>query len=221
MALYNKISKGPSIIQWPQFFNARASDLILKLMETDPSKRYGNMKNGADDVFTHPWFKEVIWKNLLTKNISPPYIPRTISDGDASAYVVSVSVSPLPSTCTDLICCSVSNDTQRTKPHLSTEGPGWTSSAIFSKNGITRREASHVMDLRLIRFCSCSCCCVHHHHHHHPQRYFPVSSNLISTIILPLVAKATLKMYAQVLCFPTYLNVFCIIYLAPTILSSF
>ena len=92
MALYNKISKGPSMIQWPQFFNPRASDLILKLMETDPSKRYGNMRNGAGDVFAHPWFKEVIWQNLLTKNISPPYIPRTISDGDASAYAVSLLV---------------------------------------------------------------------------------------------------------------------------------
>ncbi|KAF9784064.1 kinase-like domain-containing protein [Thelephora terrestris] len=86
MALYNKISKGPSTIQWPPFFNPRATDLILKLMETDPSKRYGNMRNGAGDVFAHPWFKEVVWQNLLTKNISPPYIPKTISDGDASAF---------------------------------------------------------------------------------------------------------------------------------------
>jgi len=96
MALYNKILKGPSTIQWPSFFNPRASDLILKLMETDPSKRYGNMRNGAGDVFAHPWFKEVVWQNLLTKNISPPYIPRTISDGDASAYVISVLVPLLP-----------------------------------------------------------------------------------------------------------------------------
>ena len=96
MALYNKISKGPSTIQWPPFFNPRATDLILKLMETDPSKRYGNMRNGAGDVFAHPWFKEVVWQNLLTKNISPPYIPRTISDGDASAYVVSLARSCIP-----------------------------------------------------------------------------------------------------------------------------
>ena len=103
MALYTKISKGPSIIQWPAFFNPRASDLILKLMETDPSKRYGNMRNGAGDVFAHPWFKEVVWQNLLTKNISPPYIPRTISDGDASAYVVSTLVNLPPFSSANLI----------------------------------------------------------------------------------------------------------------------
>ena len=103
MALYSKISKGPSIIQWPPFFNPRASDLILKLMETDPSKRYGNMRNGAGDVFAHPWFKEVVWQNLLTKNISPPYIPRTISDGDASAYVIPFLVRSLPFINADII----------------------------------------------------------------------------------------------------------------------
>ena len=168
MALYNKISKGPSLIQWPQFFNPRASDLILKLMETDPSKRYGNMRNGAGDVFAHPWFKEVIWQNLLTKNISPPYIPRTISDGDASAYVISVmTCSPPPFFCTDLFCCLVSNDTQRTKLHLSTDAPGWTSSAIFLKNGTTRRELARA-NLHAIRFGSCCCVYHHHHHHHHP-----------------------------------------------------
>jgi len=143
MALYNKISKGPSIIQWPPFFNPRASDLILKLMETDPSKRYGNMRNGAGDVFAHPWFKEVVWQNLLTKNISPPYIPRTISDGDASAYVVSLWSGHYFSS-TDLTRCSVSNVTQRTKLHPSTDGLGWTSSVIFSKSGITRHEGPRV-----------------------------------------------------------------------------
>jgi protein kinase A len=59
MVLYGKISKGPSIIQWPPF-NPRVSDLILKLIETDPSNRYDNMRNGAGDVFAHPWFKEVV-----------------------------------------------------------------------------------------------------------------------------------------------------------------
>ena len=121
MALYSKISKGPSIIQWPPFFDPRASDLILKLMETDPSKRYGNMRNGAGDVFAHLWFKEVVWQNLLTKNISPPYIPRTISDGDASAYVISALVRSLPFIDADLMYCPGLNDTQKTKLHPSTD----------------------------------------------------------------------------------------------------
>ena len=85
MTLYNKIAQGPSAVSWPPFFDERATDLILKLMERDPSKRYGNMRNGAGDVFAHQWFREVTWQLLLTKNIPPPYVPRTVSDGDASA----------------------------------------------------------------------------------------------------------------------------------------
>jgi len=55
-------------------------------MERDPSKRYGNMRNGAGDVFAHQWFREVVWPQLAMKNIPPPYVPRTSSDGDASAF---------------------------------------------------------------------------------------------------------------------------------------
>jgi len=40
---------------------------------------------------------------------------------------------------------ALSNDTQRTKLHPSMDGQGWTSLAIFSKNGIIRREFSHVL----------------------------------------------------------------------------
>ena len=203
MALYNKISQGPGIIQWPPFFNPRASDLILKLMETDPSKRYGNMRNGAGDVFAHPWFKEVVWQNLLTKNISPPFIPRTISDGDASAYVVSFLVCSLRFGA-DLAYPPVSNVTQRTKLHPSTAGLGWTSSAIFSESGTTRREASRVQIS--IPFVRSSCI-----HLVFTSQVF--KSSHLRTNLAPVIG-ANLKMYTHALCPPTYLNVFCIVYLS-------
>lgn len=84
--LYEKISKGPkAITRWPTFFNVNATDLILKLMEGDPSKRYGNLKHGAGDVFAHPWFREVDWEKLRRREIMAPYLPKIESDGDASA----------------------------------------------------------------------------------------------------------------------------------------
>ena len=45
---------------------------------------------------------------------------------------------------TDLTCHAVSNVTQRMRLHPNTDGLDWTSSAIFSRSGITRREGSHV-----------------------------------------------------------------------------
>lgn len=84
VALYERIARGPAFIKWPAL-NVLATDLILKLMEGDPSRRYGNMKNGAGDVFAHPWFREVDWGKLAAREITAPYLPKVSGDGDASA----------------------------------------------------------------------------------------------------------------------------------------
>lgn len=83
--LYERITQGPAFIKWPAF-NGLATDLILKLMESDPSKRYGNLRHGAGDVFGHPWFKEVDWEKLRAREITAPYLPKINGDGDASAF---------------------------------------------------------------------------------------------------------------------------------------
>ena len=70
--LYEKIARGPAYIKWPTAFSPLATDLILKLMESDPSKRYGNMRHGAGDVFSHDWFKEVDWDRLAAREIMAP-----------------------------------------------------------------------------------------------------------------------------------------------------
>ncbi|KAI0686701.1 kinase-like protein [Cytidiella melzeri] len=85
VVLYEKITKGPACIRWPPF-NANATDLILKFMEHDPTKRYGNLRHGAGDVFAHPWFREVDWEKLKNKQITAPYLPRISGAGDASAF---------------------------------------------------------------------------------------------------------------------------------------
>lgn len=84
VVLYEKIAQGPTCIKWPAF-HPNATDLILKFMERDPSRRYGNLHNGADQVFTHPWFREVDWVKLKNREITAPYLPKISGDGDASA----------------------------------------------------------------------------------------------------------------------------------------
>ncbi|KAJ7579314.1 kinase-like domain-containing protein [Mycena floridula] len=86
VVLYEKITRGPAHIRWPAAFNENATDLILKLMEGDPSKRYGNLRHGAGDVFAHPWFREVDWQKLYAREITAPYLPKITGDGDASAF---------------------------------------------------------------------------------------------------------------------------------------
>ena len=87
VVLYEKITQGPKCIRWPLQFQPNATDLILKFMEHDPTKRYGNLRHGAGDVFAHPWFREVDWEKLKNREITAPYLPRIQGAGDASACV--------------------------------------------------------------------------------------------------------------------------------------
>jgi len=86
MLLYERITRGPSYIRFPAAFSENATDIIMKLMEGDASRRYGNLRHGAGDVFAHPWFREVDWNRLAAREIPAPYIPRINGDGDASAF---------------------------------------------------------------------------------------------------------------------------------------
>ncbi|KAG6329328.1 hypothetical protein ID866_9761 [Astraeus odoratus] len=84
-ALYERILRGPRFIQWPPL-GSHVTDLIFKLMESDPVKRYGKVQYGEGDVFVHLWFSEVDWQSLRDRKITAPYLPRLQNDGDASAF---------------------------------------------------------------------------------------------------------------------------------------
>ena len=47
----------PGKIEWPKSIENVAKDLIRKLLVIDRTKRIGNLKNGADDIKNHKWFK--------------------------------------------------------------------------------------------------------------------------------------------------------------------
>ena len=78
--------RGPKFIPWPPL-QPFATDIILKLMERDPVKRYGKSAYGAGDVFVHPWFGDVDWERLKNRRITVPYLPKLRGDGDASECV--------------------------------------------------------------------------------------------------------------------------------------
>src|ERR1700722_8747518 len=90
------IMRGATQVKWPAM-DALARDLILRLMDVDPSRRYGNMRDGAADVFAHPWFSVVDWQKLSDREIAAPYLPIRKNDGDASACVCSHPLQFFPS----------------------------------------------------------------------------------------------------------------------------
>jgi protein kinase A len=49
---------------------------VKHLLQADLSKRYGNLKNGVNDIKGHRFFNGINWTKLLSKEIKSPYIPE-------------------------------------------------------------------------------------------------------------------------------------------------
>ncbi|KAJ6647536.1 cAMP-dependent protein kinase catalytic subunit 3, partial [Pseudolycoriella hygida] len=82
--IYEKILSGK--IEWPRHMDPIAKDLVKKLLVPDRTKRMGNMKNGADDIKRHRWFKHLDWDDVYHKKLTPPTIPKVSFAGDSSNF---------------------------------------------------------------------------------------------------------------------------------------
>jgi len=84
MGIYQKILSGKVAFQRHVDKNAKA--LVRKLLTADLGKRYGNLKNGVDDIKTHKWFKDINWADLLEKKIAAPFKPQVAGESDTSNF---------------------------------------------------------------------------------------------------------------------------------------
>ncbi|KAJ1958339.1 cAMP-dependent protein kinase catalytic subunit, partial [Dispira parvispora] len=82
--LYEKILAGR--IAWPSHFDPLAKDLVKRLLTHDLTKRYGNLKNGSQDIKCHRWLMEIDWVKLFNRQIPAPLIPQIAHTGDASNF---------------------------------------------------------------------------------------------------------------------------------------
>ncbi len=56
-------------------------DLLRNLLQVDLTKRYGNLKNGVDDIKTHKWFSMTDWIAIYQRKVEPPFVPKTKGPG--------------------------------------------------------------------------------------------------------------------------------------------
>ncbi|KAH8921672.1 putative camp-dependent protein kinase catalytic subunit [Atractiella rhizophila] len=83
-AVYDKVlNTTPS---YPPWIDAKAKDLISRLLTHDRSKRLGNLERGALDVKDHPWFKGVDFAAVESKRIGAPIIPPARSRTDTANF---------------------------------------------------------------------------------------------------------------------------------------
>ena len=85
MKTYENILLGQ--VRYPSYLHPDAIDLLQKLITKDLTRRLGNLQGGSNDVKFHPWFAEVIWEKLLSKDIETPYEPPIQAGvGDTSLF---------------------------------------------------------------------------------------------------------------------------------------
>ncbi|XP_059241293.1 cAMP-dependent protein kinase catalytic subunit PRKX [Mustela nigripes] len=82
--IYQKILAGK--IDFPRHLDFSVKDLIRKLLVVDRTRRLGNMKNGADDVKRHRWFRTVDWEAVPQRKLKPPIVPKLCGEGDTSNF---------------------------------------------------------------------------------------------------------------------------------------
>lgn len=87
MGIYQKILSGK--IVFPKFFDKNGKVLVKKLLTADLGKRYGNLKNGVDDIKKCKWFVGLDWDQLLGREIPAPYKPQVKSNTDTSKFLKS------------------------------------------------------------------------------------------------------------------------------------
>ena len=66
--LFNKIKNCQVILH--HYFSEDLKDLMKKLLEKDPNKRFGVLDK--DEIKQHPFFKGIDWEKLENKEINPP-----------------------------------------------------------------------------------------------------------------------------------------------------
>lgn len=82
--IYEKIVSGK--VKYPPQLSDKVKDLLKNLLQVDLTKRYGNLKNGANDVKHHSWFSETDWLAIFEKKEKAPLIPKISSKGDTRHF---------------------------------------------------------------------------------------------------------------------------------------
>ncbi|KAK7790333.1 hypothetical protein R5R35_003683 [Gryllus longicercus] len=67
-------------------FSYELKDLIYNILQVDLTRRYGNLKNGVEDIRRHKWFKYIDWLAIVNRKVKPPFVPKVKSAGDTSNF---------------------------------------------------------------------------------------------------------------------------------------
>lgn len=56
-------------VRFPSHFSADLKDLLRYLLQVDLTKRFGNLRNGVNDIKNHRWFQSTDWIAIYQKKV--------------------------------------------------------------------------------------------------------------------------------------------------------
>ena len=57
-------------VRFPSHFSSDLKDLLRNLLQVDLTKRFGNLKNGVNDIKGHKWFSTTDWIAIYQRKVS-------------------------------------------------------------------------------------------------------------------------------------------------------
>ena len=60
-------------MRFPSHFSSDLKDLLKNLLQVDLTKRYGNLKNGVNDIKNHKWFSTTDWIAVYQKKVDKSF----------------------------------------------------------------------------------------------------------------------------------------------------
>lgn len=82
--IYEKIVSGK--VRFPSHFSSDLKDLLRNLLQVDLTKRFGNLRNGVNDIKGHKWFLSTDWIAIYQKKVEAPFLPKCKGPGDPSNF---------------------------------------------------------------------------------------------------------------------------------------
>mmetsp|Transcript_15902 Transcript_15902/g.21544 ORF Transcript_15902/g.21544 Transcript_15902/m.21544 type:complete len:264 (+) Transcript_15902:446-1237(+) len=73
-------------VQMPRHFSGEAKQLLTGLLTRDQSKRLGTAGNSANDILSHPFFRDIDWAALRARQIQAPFKPQVQSKWDTRNF---------------------------------------------------------------------------------------------------------------------------------------
>merc|ERR1719453_880469 len=73
-------------VYFPKYFDKNAKALVKKILVADLSKRYGNLKDGPDDILKSKWLQTINFTLLEQYSLPAPFRPTCKDEHDISNF---------------------------------------------------------------------------------------------------------------------------------------